>query len=84
MEDKNVIAFELKKSGLEKEIAGCLTSIGSVHIAFSLEAENREVWAKALKVGVGQLSQNGRLDEILSFYELKKEAWLSTSMPVQQ
>jgi polar amino acid transport system substrate-binding protein len=77
-EDKNVIAFELKKLGLEKEIviAGCLESVDEDHLAFSLKSKYKEEWAKALEYGVDKLHQSGKIDEILSFYGLTKEVWL--------
>jgi len=77
-EDKNVIAFELKKVKLEHEIemAGCLDSIDEVHLAFSLKAKDNKIWAKALDKGVEQLRQNGRLASILGYYGLTLESWV--------
>jgi len=77
-EDKNVIAFELKKAKVEDkiEVAGCLDSIDDVHLVFSLQAKDNKKWAKALDDGVDSLRQNGRLDSILSYYGLTFESWL--------
>ena len=86
-EDKNVITYELKKSGLEKQIkiSGCMKLVENVHLAFSLKSQNKENWAKALESGIDQLDKNGRLNEILSFYGLTKESWLDPRFypPVQ-
>ena len=80
-EDRNVIAFELKKSGLENtiKIAGCLKSVDKVHLAFTLKSDQKQAWVKALDSGVDQLYKNGQLDKILSFYGLSKETWMSVS-----
>ena len=77
-EDKNVVAYELQQSGLDKKIniAGCLNTVDKSHLAFSLNAKNKELWANALEYGVDQLHKNGQLDEILSYYGLTKETWL--------
>jgi len=80
-EDRNVIAYELKKSGLgdEIKIAGCLSSIDNVHLAFSLESKNKEIWAKALESGVRKLRYSGQLNKILSVYGLNVENWLKST-----
>jgi len=77
-EDRNVIAFELKKRGMEQDfsIAGCLESVDNVHLAFSLKSINKEKWANALDSGIYQLFKNGQLERILSPYGLTIENWL--------
>jgi polar amino acid transport system substrate-binding protein len=79
-EDRNVIAFEAKKSTKENElqIAGCLTNIDNVHLAFSLKAKQKAVWANALDTGVAALRKTGRIDELLSFYGLSQKSWLDS------
>mgnify|MGYP006084118593 CR=1 FL=1 len=79
-EDRNVIVYELAKSEFDSkiQIAGCLNSVEKSHLAFSLKAKNKELWAKALDYGVDQLDKNGRLEEILSYYGLTKETWMDT------
>jgi len=77
-EDKNVIAFELKKAKMEDEIevAGCLDSIDKVHLVFSLKAKDNKLWASALDSGVEVLRKNGRLESILGHYGLTLESWV--------
>lgn len=72
-DDNNVIAYELKKAGLSDKIkvAGCLTEIDHVHLAFSLQAKQKEIWAKALEEGINKLKRTQRFEEILNFYGLK-------------
>ncbi|GAB1623039.1 hypothetical protein AAOGI_30890 [Agarivorans albus] len=79
-EDRNVVAYAIKQQGLENEIkiAGCLPQVDKVYLAFSLQAEQKEVWAKALDRGIIQLQQMGKLQPILSRYGLTTEAWLAS------
>jgi polar amino acid transport system substrate-binding protein len=74
-EDRNVIAYELKKAGLDRtvKVAGCLPSIDSIHLAFSLKAEQKKVWANALDIGVQGLKKSGRFYEILAIYGLDQK-----------
>jgi len=74
-EDKNVIAYEIKKLGFENQfsIAGCLSAIDQTHLAFSLKSLHKEEWAKALETGVEKLRNNGKLDAIHSYYGLTTE-----------
>lgn len=77
-EDRNVIAYELKKAGLlgQIRVAGCVSSVDSVYVAFNKDHQNGEAWAAALDQGVKVLDERGDLDKILHHYGLSKSEWL--------
>lgn len=79
-EDRNVIAYELMRSDLSREIqvAGCAKSIDQVYLAFHKHAPHSAVWADALDAGVTQLKENGRQAEILAAYGLTLSDWIGS------